>query len=447
MPRSGRLDLGDVGALYAREVRSALRERTVLVNSVLLPVLLYPLLLWVQTSALVLIAGISEQTQSRIVLVDPPREHPALLDSMEADASIEILSAAADPEEALGRLRAGDADAVLEFDDVSAPAEATLPRNFSVTLHYDRSVNRSRTALDRAQGILRSYRSAWVLEEGYARGLDSTALTPFEVETENVSSDEALGASLLGTLIPLFLVVSVALGCLVPAVDATAGERERGTWETLMSTPPSLGSIVTAKYLYVASFGATAGILNVAAVALTLGPVLAPLQSLDAENPFFSIQGISFTTGAALVMVAGAAALALFFAAAMMLLASFARTFKDGQALVTPVFYLALLPLILGRQSDLTLTPVIAAIPIANVAMAIRDAIHGVFSWPLLVETAVASGLLIYGCLALSRWVLQFEDFLLSGHGGSLWRFLRQQLRDRTSAKTLQASPSVRGDA
>src|SRR5690606_34167467 len=143
------------------------------------------------------------------------------------------------------------------------------------------------------------------------------------------------------------------------------------------------GSIVTAKYLYVASFGAMAGVLNATAMTVVLGPVMAPLQSLQGGGPALAVS-LSATTW--LMMVLGAAALALFFAAAMMLLAGFAHTFKDGQAMVTPVFYLALIPLVLGQQSDRTLTPALAAIPVANVAMMIRDAIRGVFLWPMIAE-------------------------------------------------------------
>ncbi|MEX2466147.1 MAG: ABC transporter permease [Gemmatimonadota bacterium] len=424
MTRPSGANWRDVRALYGREVRSALRERSVVVNSILLPILLYPLLLWVEITALVFVTGLSESAPSRVVIVDPPAAHAALIDSLETNPGIE--SAAAEP--GLDRLRdelgLGDLDAIVAFAPPTAPS-GTLEDNFAVHVHYDRSVDRSRRALQRVRSVVDGYRGAWIADQASMLGLTEAALSSFEIEQRNVSTDEALGAAILGLMLPLFLVIAVALGCLVPAVDTTAGERERGTWETLMVTQASRASVVLSKYLYVASFGAAAGVLNVTAMTLALGPVMAPLQGLDGGS------GAAFTVSlsptSVLVMLTAAALLALFFAAAMMLLASFARSFKDGQALVTPVFYLALLPLLLGQQSDRSLSNALAAVPVANIAMAVRDAINGVFVWPALALTVLVTLALVLACIALARYVLGFEDFLLGTHGGSLWRFMQNR--------------------
>ena len=127
-------------------------------------------------------------------------------------------------------------------------------------------------------------------------------------------------------------------------------------------------------------------------------------------------------------MLLGAVALALFFAAAMMILAAFARTFKEGQGMVTPIYWLALLPLLLGQGSEATLTPVAAAIPVGNVAMMLRDAVRGVFQWPLILETLLVEIATVACCLLIARSVLRFEDFLVGAYDGSFWRFLKERL-------------------
>ncbi len=71
----------------------------------------------------------------------------------------------------------------------------------------------------------------------------------------------------------------VAVGCLYPAVDTTAGEHERGTWETTLTLAASRFSIVIAKYLYVTTMGFIAGLLNLTAMTLSMGSVLAPLMA------------------------------------------------------------------------------------------------------------------------------------------------------------------------
>ncbi len=423
----------DVGVLWGREVRGALRERSVVVNSILLPVVLYPLLLWIEISALGFVAGLAERSSARIALLGDAAARTEIVEALEGgpedggpgdDASpIEIVATEVTLDEALTRLAAGDLDAVVTLEDAAAGGDA-LENDARVVVRYDRSVDRSRRALERIERRVDEVRADRLALEADRLALPPGAAEPLRVTRRNVSTDEALGTTLLGLMIPLFLVIAVALGCLVPAVDTTAGERERGTWETLMTTRASRGSIVTAKYLYVASFGATAGVLNVAAMSISLGPILAPLQGLGDGGLV-----VSLAPTAIVVMALGAVLLALFFAAAMMPLAAFARTFKDGQALVTPVFYLALIPLVLGQQTDRTLTPAIAMIPVANIAMAVRDAIHGVFIWPLLGVTAAVSAALILAFITFARWVLGFEDFMIGSHTGRPWRFVRDKLR------------------
>jgi sodium transport system permease protein len=224
-------------------------------------------------------------------------------------------------------------------------------------------------------------------------------------------------------MLPLFLVIMVALGCFIPAIDSTAGERERSTWETTLTLAASRRDIVVAKYLYVATLGLIAGLLNVAAMFVSMGPVLAPMIAQGGVTFEFALPPLAFP-----VMALGAFALALFFAAAMMILAAFARTFKEGQGMVTPVYFLGLIPVLLGQGSEVTLTPATAAIPVGNVAMMMRDAVRGVFQWPLIGETMAVSVAALALCLMLARSILRFEEFLTGAYEGSFLRFVRERV-------------------
>jgi sodium transport system permease protein len=285
------------------------------------------------------------------------------------------------------------------------------------------------------------YQARWMEREAQALGIPEEEREQFRVLRENSSTGREMGAIVLGQMVPLFLVVMVAVGCFIPAVDTTAGERERSTWETTMTISASRLSVVTAKYLHVAVLGIVAGVLNAVAVFVSMGAVLEPLLGRADAAFSFSIPWLAVP-----VMSLGAAALALFFAAAMMILAAFARTFKEGQAMVTPVYLLVLAPLLLGTQTDRTLTPVVAAVPVANVAMMIRDAITGVFLWPLIAETLAVTLLTVVACLALARAILRFEDFLLGSHDGSFWRFVTERLVRGRPDRSGRASAEAMGD-
>jgi sodium transport system permease protein len=419
----------DIWILYRMELRSALRERAIVVYSILLPIFLYPVMLWVSFTAMTFITGVTAGFTSRVALVgEVPEVHQPLLDTLQAMTNLELTRALGE-DEALGLIQAGELDALLSLQ-APGPEGRGLAGNLRFVLRYDGSESRSDVARARVEGVVSEYRSGWVAREAEAVGLTEEARALFLLAREDVSTEEARGTMVLAMMIPLFLIIMVAVGCFYPAVDTTAGERERSTWETLMTTSASRASVVTAKYLYVATMGVAAGLLNVAAIFLSMGAIMAPLMG-EAGGMSFRIPLLAIP-----VMMAGSVGLALLLSAGMMILASFARTFKDGQAMIQPVYVVAvLIPLLLGQQTDRTLTPELALIPIANVAMMIRDAIGGVFLWPLIAMTLLVDLALVVLCLWLARFVLRFEDVLLGSFDGSFWQFARARMWPRRAGK------------
>ena len=206
--------------------------------------------------------------------------------------------------------------------------------------------------------IIERYRGDWLKREARARGIEPASWEGFTVSTRNVASKKQMGAFILGLVLPLLFVVMVAMGCFYPAVDATAGERERNTWETLMSTAATRVSIVTAKYLYVTTMGGLAGILNLTAMALTMKPIFAPLMAKAGDAFNFSVPFAAIP-----VMALAALMLAGFVSAGMMIFASFARTFKEGQAMIMPFYLIILLPVMFLQTPGLKFTLPLAFMP------------------------------------------------------------------------------------
>ncbi|MFP3947464.1 MAG: ABC transporter permease [Gemmatimonadota bacterium] len=414
---------GDVWTLYRRELRAALRERSVVVNSFLLPVFLYPVVLWLTFSALGFVQGLAEGFDSRVAVFGVPVAHSRVVESLRVRDDLVLVDGYPSPDSARSAVRAGELDAVLELVPPEEGA-ALLDENFAARISFDGSESRSRTARDRMESLLQRYRDAWIEEEANRLGLSEGEFGMFRVQGRNVSTGSEMGAFVLSEMVPVFLVLMVALGCFVPAIDSTAGERERGTWETLMTVAASRTSVVTAKYLYVATLGTAAGVLNIGAMAASVGAVLGPIAGGQAAEMSFE-----YPLRAIPVMLLGALILALFFAAAMMILAAFARTFRDGQSMVTPVYWLAVIPLFLGQAPDQHLTAELALVPIVNVTLMIRDAIQGIFSWPLVLESSAVGLLMVTACIWIARWILDFEDVLMGSYDGSFWRFLRERVR------------------
>ncbi len=424
----------DVWLWYRMEIRSALRERNIVLNSLLLPLLLYPAMLWLVLSGFTFVQGQTQGLTSRVMVTGDATAAEALTARLRENPKVETVSFDGGEQALDARIRAGDLDAVVAVRTDAGPgarAELVLPSalgSAQYVARYDASKDRSRLASDRVRKTIDDIRRDVLAGEAAARGIGLDSWQAFHVGTVDTASREDIGALVLKLLVPTILMVMVALGCFYPAIDTTAGERERNTWETALSVSASPGSIVTAKYLYVATFGAAAGLLNIATMVVSLGPILEQFARGAGDKASFA-----FPISAVPVTALGTVLVALFVAAGLMILAAFARTFKEGQSMASPFYLATILPIMLLQSPDLEFTPGLALIPVANVAMVIREAIAGTFNLPLIGLTALVGVIVVGVCLWIATRVLASEDVLAGGFNGSFFKFAAARLRPGAS--------------
>jgi sodium transport system permease protein len=417
-----RLDWRQVWILYRREMRAAFRERTIVLNSILLPVFLYPFLLWAAMTGLMFVMGQTEGFVSRIAVEAWPKEHPGLRNRLERDTHFLLANSATN---AVAQLKTGSLDALLELVPAQGEA-AALPGNFVARVTFNKAKERSAEARARLTEAIDEYRAGYLKRTARARGIDAATWQGFTLSSVNEASKREMGTFILGLVAPLIFVVMVAVGCFYPAVDALAGERERNTWETLISTSASRLSVVTAKYLCVASLGGLAGLLNLTAVMLTMRPIFGPLLEKAGKVIECTIP-LAALPVAALVAVL----LAAFIAAGMMIFAVFARTFKEGQAMITPFYMLILVPVVFLQAPGIKFTPALACAPIINLTMMVREALAGRFPWLEMGISVVVSLALVGLALKVAAYILEFEDVLVGSYAGSFGRFFKQRMLGR----------------
>ena len=426
------MDWTAIRLLYLSELRSALRERSVLINGILIPLLMYPLMMWVMFSGILFVTARFASFDSRVEIAGLPAEHRGLLERLEEDGQTEIAEIDVPPagaastyrEEVEGRLLAGELDAALIFE----PTADALPGNAAVSLLSNGSSDQSQTARGRLERALAAERSAWLDRIAEQHGLDGAEWQVFDVRSNNLATGRQMGQFVMGMMIPLFFVFMIANGCLYPAIDSTAGERERNTWETTSTLATRRIHIVTAKYLYVATMGTVAGALNAAAMVVSfrsfLGPLLARVGGGDGSGFAFELPLRSLP-----VLLLTAVLLGALIGAAMMILAAFARTFKEGQSMVTPIYLLVIFPVVVLNDPSMVFTPALASIPVVNVVLLLRQAIAGNLLWLQLGITVVSNAAAIVGCLWLASRVLRVEEIATGSFEGNFFQFLRQQLR------------------
>lgn len=228
--------------------------------------------------------------------------------------------------------------------------------------------------------------------------------------------------TLLPGLVPLILILMTITGAVYPAIDVTAGERERGTLEILAAAPVRRLDLLSAKYVAVLTVAMLTALVNLGSMAATLyvSGVGAALFGADNLSPLVFVQVL------ALLLL-----FAAFFSAVLLVLTSFARSFKEAQAYLVPLMLLALMPGILSLVPGLPLQGPLALVPLLNIALLTRDLLEGSAGSGVAVVVVAATA--VYGviALALAARVFGAEAVLYSQSAGwsDLFRRPKRQVR------------------
>jgi ABC-type Na+ efflux pump permease subunit len=365
---------------------------------VLLPLLLYPFLLWLMVTAMTYIEGQQERRTYQL----------AYDESLSQGSGAELLLWLGKAEQLKLHPVASTTVGLSKYDAVLRPLPEGRPGQLLLEYVGDRP--ESFHAVERLRKLLDEFNEEERQKWFKAQGMRAETSLPFEIRGTSLAAAGDVGGYLLGALLPIGLLVMIALGGAYPAIDTTAGERERGTWETLQSCGPSLGQIVVSKYLFVSLVCCLSGFLNLFAMLVSIRSIVAPLLRQNSD--------ITFDVGplTLLVLMAGVVAVSFFIAAALLLCAVFARTFREGQALTTPMFMVIALPVLPLSDPGMQMSSALAMVPLVNLALVWRQALQGVYNPLYIGQTMLTLGLLIAGCLALGSRLLASEA-LMSGSG------------------------------
>jgi len=344
-----------------KELRVAMRDRQTLLYTVWLPLLLYPALFWVMLQGATLIQGRNETTVVHVQVAGEGVPFARLQAALEDDSSGGPLAAERiEFEDLSGELRAAMQQRLRE---PGGPDAVLLCQPKGTQLYYSSTQSKSKLALERVRARLAPLAEQLRLEALHKKQqlgrLDD--LAPFTLVPENLATDRELSAYLFSFILPLTFIIMAVMGAFYPAVDCTAGEKERGTAQTtLLIAAPRLG-VQLGKIAAVSVAAGVATVLNLAGLVLAAEPLLAgsgsqlemdlPLGALSLALPLCG--GFLFTTSALLVAMA-----------------SFTDTFKQGQALLSMVQLFFIMPAMFAVMPSVELTNGLAWVPIVQTVLA-----------------------------------------------------------------------------
>tara|TARA_B110000467_G_scaffold52200_1_gene47788 strand:- start:828 stop:2021 length:1194 start_codon:yes stop_codon:yes gene_type:complete len=247
----------------------------------------------------------------------------------------------------------------------------------------------------RLNRILEGYFSPIQESRYLSLNLDKEVFEPYYITKIDVASEQEKFGKTIGTFLPYMFLLFCFSGAMYPALDLGAGEKERGTLETILTSPASQIEILTGKFVVVSIFGIMSVIFGL------MGMLAAVKLNSDIPEEIVSIAMTILGAKPVVLILSLLIPIALFFASFLLSISFYAKTFKEAQSIMGPLNILIIFPIMIGLMPGITLNVSTAWVPILNVSLAMNDIISGTLSWPLYAEVML-SLLFFTGC---SMWL------------------------------------------
>ena len=329
-------------AIYIKELKDSLRDRRTILSIVIIPTFIVPAMVFgvLRTAQKVVATARIEVPAIQII---GGEDSPAVVAAIKASPKFQVMAPAQDWKQKISdkKLRA----AVLIPPHFEQDLKAGHPDEV-VIYHYSGEI-KSGFASEELANFFANLRQKTIKRRLADRNLPADLVEPFTTREENVAAPEKVGGNTIGGFIPYLIIVLCFTGAMYPAMDLTAGEKERGTMETLLCSPVGRLEIVLGKFLMVLTGSLSAMVLALSSMALT-ATVAAHLfgSAMGRGGPaggMISIDplGIIGTLG----MIAP---ISILFSSVLLTVSLFARSFREAQSYVAPMIFLIILPAVIG---------------------------------------------------------------------------------------------------
>ncbi len=392
--------------VYCKEMLELLRDRKTFIFTVLVPIIAMPLIFGGFGYLSSKIFRNAQHAELPYALFGA--EHaPGLAARFEADKTFRAVPLA-DP----GAIKQAIDDDRIKFALVIPAGFAqslAAHRQAEVELHHNSAVavdvtrRRVLAVLDAHNAALREDALAALrLSKGELR----FALTPIRVEERSTAGRREKAGAVLGGFLPYILLIVCLMAAMYPAIDLGAGEKERGTLETLLLAPIPRTALVLAKFLVLFTVGMTSALLMVASMGLLLLLFGAQLTG-DLAVMVRTVSALDLAMVA--VMLVPTAAI---FAAILLSLSIYAKSYKEASGMISPLMMLIIVPIVLAMLPGVELNWFWSMVPLTNVSLAMKELIKGTMDyrmfWAILLSTSAIAAALLAWC----RWWFEREQVL-----------------------------------
>ncbi len=400
------MKLKHVFIVFKKEVKDIIRDRRTIITSFVAPLVLMPVLLLITGGS---VQKFEKELRENVRVALASNSNTGDIkrvagEIVAVNPDIELV----DTEDPIGALKNGDVRAVLEIDpDYKDKLSQYKP--FTINIYYKRGEAESESSLNILKAAISQYNSKVVVERIKALGQSVDILEPVRINEINEADEKKSSNMMVLMMLPMLMAILVVVGGIPAATDLVAGEKERNTFEPLLTTAPSRLSILLGKYLAVTLF--------------SLFSVLATVSGYFIGytiNPNFINMGIEGDTGL-LNVPAGTLVLAILisielgmtFAGIQIALSTFAKSFKEAQTYLSFLIFVGMIPgyaTMFMQPTDVKLYMMFT--PILNTVAAFKLVLGGVINYTYLVLALATSLIYVVLALLLAAWTFNNEKYL-----------------------------------
>jgi sodium transport system permease protein len=383
--------LQTIKLIYLKEILDLLRDRRTIISMLVFPLLVMPMIFLGLNYFLVRSISRAQDKQFNLAL-----KQETGLDGM-----------ASSFEQAGFKVRPSDnprrAVENKETDlGVDVSGEANSP---TIRIYADQSQLEANVASGRIETALNQLKEARIKNQLQRAGVPEGVLTPFTVEKVNTAPPKKMSGMFIGTLIGYMFVTFMLMGAMYPAIDMTAGEKERRTMEMLLSSPASRGEIVCGKILVAISVSFTTSVLTMISFGFSF---FYGMKGFRSGRQSQLIMEIPLDAKTFVLIFVSIIPMAVLSATLMIAIATLAKSYKEAQSYLTPLLLVAIIPAMVSLLPGVKLNAWMALIPIVNFSQLIKELMLGDWSWIGFTLTLLSN--LIYAAIAFTAAVMVFKN-------------------------------------
>lgn len=380
--------------LYKKEILDVIRDKKTVLVTVVLPVILYPLIF---LGVIQIMSMVNQTQQEKTYYI----AYSQVEDANRIALNEWIESDEDELEYLIKEVESDNPEKDLEEEVIDAYITTSEKEGKLVyEIHYLSAVTDSLTLSGMLEEEIEAYSTKQAEKNVEQAGMDvEQVLYPIKMELTDRSSNESSIGSVLGTIIPFLLITSILTGSMFAATDATAGEKERGTLETLLTLPISNLELIMSKFLAVATISVFSVLINVAAMGGIAAYLYASFNVMAEEGQQFSL--VSFIP-AILILFVVVIAFSLFLSAVVMCICAFAKSAKEANNYTSPIMLVVMLTSYISFVPSIVLETKTALIPVVNVCLLLKSLLVLKYDIQLIMMVLISN--ILYAFIAV--WML-----------------------------------------